>query len=204
MNHSAIPRCAKLVSNETRDSFEALLPSIERTAAYAFRRYPRWRRLQLVADVAATAYTAFVRLVERGLKALAYASALAKFAIRRVRAGREVGARQSVRDLLSPLAQRHRGFSVLTLGTRIERGDWEELTAGRKANPAEVASCRIDFASWLDRLTKFKREVALRLATGDTTSEAAAYFGLSRARISQLRQELMMNWNEFQTAPAIC
>jgi hypothetical protein len=190
------------ITIEALEAFEALIPSIERTAAYAFRRFPRWRRLELIADVVATAYTTFVRLANRGLKSLAYPSTLAKFAIRQVRAGREVGSNQTVRDALSPLAQRHKRFSVLTLGERTGEAGWERLAEGRNANPAEVASCRVDFASWLSRLTKFKRDVALRLAVGDTTSEAAAYFGVSRARISQLRQELLANWNAFQAVPA--
>jgi hypothetical protein len=190
------------ITDETREAFEALVPSIERIAAYAFRRFPRWRRSDLIADVVATAYAAFVRLVNRGLKALAYASPLAKYAIRRVRTGREVGSQQTVRDALSPLAQRHQGFSVLTLGERPGEVGWERLAEGRKANPAEVASCRVDFATWLSRLTKFQRDVAMRLAVGDTTSEAAKHFGVSRPRISQLRQELLANWNAFQAVPA--
>jgi len=58
-------------------TFETLIPAIERIASFAFRRLPRWRRVQLVADVVANAFTAFVRLVERGLGHLAYASPLA-------------------------------------------------------------------------------------------------------------------------------
>ena len=60
--------CAQNVSKHPSLAFEAILPSIERVAAYAFRRYPRWQRRELVADVVAAAYAAFVRLIERGLE----------------------------------------------------------------------------------------------------------------------------------------
>jgi hypothetical protein len=195
--------CRSYASSEIERAFEQMLPQIEKFAGYAFRRFPRLRRRELVADVVATAYVAFVRLVERGLKALAYPSALARFAICRVRAGRDVGSRHSVRDALSPLAQRHQGFSVRSLSECTSQTGWQELAEGRKSNPAEVASCRVDFGIWLDRLGKFKRDVALRLAAGDTTTEAARYFRVTPARISQLRQELLTNWNAFQVVPAV-
>src|SRR5689334_12848750 len=51
------------VSRETAESFEPLLTSIRRTAFYAFRRMPTERRDELLAEVVARAYVAFVRLV---------------------------------------------------------------------------------------------------------------------------------------------
>ena len=52
------------------------------------------------------------------------------------------------------------------------------------------------------RLSEVKRQVALRLAVGDTTSEAAVQFRVSQARISQLRRELEADWEAFQSLPA--
>ena len=57
---------------------------------------------------------------------------------------------------------------------------------------------KIDFAAWLRRLKRSKRQVALRFVAGDTPSEVANHFRLTRPRISQLRQELRQNWAEFQ------
>ena len=64
--------------------------------------------------------------------------------------------------------------------------------------PADVATFRIDFDEWLKRLKRSKRQVALRFVAGDTPSEVAEYFQLTRPRISQLRNELHENWTEFQ------
>ena len=66
------------------------------------------------------------------------------------------------------------------------------------ATPAEVAACRIDFAEWLRRLTGRLRRIALALASGETTKGAAEKFGLSPARISQLREWLRKSWEAFQ------
>jgi hypothetical protein len=61
-----------------------------------------------------------------------------------------------------------------------------------------VAACRIDFAEWLRRLTARLRKIALALASGETTKGAAEKFGLSPARISQLRERLRKSWEAFQ------
>ena len=81
-----------------------------------------------------------------------------------------------------------------------EQTNWRELVVeDRHATPAEVASFKLDFADWLKRLKRSKRKVALRLAAGDTTSEVASHFRLSRGRISQLRNELQQDWGRQET-----
>src|SRR5438105_3369935 len=121
-------------------AFEKLIPSIERIASFAFRHVPRWRRAELIADTIAAAYTVFARLVERGLEHLVYPSALARFGIRRVRSDRQVGCRQNAHDVLSPLAQRRKGFSVQPMYEADVHGDWSELADDKRATPAEIAS----------------------------------------------------------------
>jgi transposase-like protein len=68
----------------------------------------------------------------------------------------------------------------------------------KRATPADVAACRIDFAEWLRRLTARLRKIALALAAGETTSAAARMFGVTPARISQIRQWLKESWEAFQ------
>jgi hypothetical protein len=43
-----------------------------------------------------------------------------------------------------------------------------------------------------------KRSVAEFLASGERTEDAAKHFHVSPARISQLRRELQLSWEEFQ------
>jgi hypothetical protein len=192
------PRSGRQAFRPIAEAFETMVPTIRRIALYRFRYAPRWRREELISDVIALAYFAFARLVERGKAARAYPTALADFAIRQAQDGRRIGCRQNVRDVMSCYAQRRKGFSVQPLPHKAPGADWEELLQDRKANPAEIAACRIDFCEWLVRLKRFKRQVALRLAGGATTGEAARYFRVSQARISQLRNELHQDWNKFQ------
>ena len=77
-------------AHEIAESFEAMLPTIQRVASYGFRHRPRWRREELIADVVAKAFEAFVDLTRGGRAALAYPSVLANFAIRQIRDGRRM------------------------------------------------------------------------------------------------------------------
>ena len=182
--------------------FLEMLPSIRGVANYAFRHVRRAVREDLTAESVAAAFCMFHRLVVRGHAELAYPSALAWFAVRQIREGRRVGAKLNAKDLTSPYGQRRRNVSVQSLFDAPAHGRWEELVVeDRSVGPADVASFKIDFADWLKRLKRSKRQVALRLASGDTPSDAAVRFQLTRARISQLRKELRQNWNAFQGEP---
>ena len=60
---------------------------------------------------------------------------------------------------------------------------------------AEVAEEYRLWVQWC--LTPVKRRIAMDLAGGMTTTDAAAKHGVSQGRISQLRMEFRMNWYEW-------
>jgi hypothetical protein len=181
-------------------AFLAMLPAIRRQAAIAFRAAPPELREELIAAVTANCMVAFVRLIELGKSERAFPSALARYGILQVRAGRRVGTRLRVGELLSRHAQRRKGFSVDSLDhfDRDENGWREIILEDRRAGPAEIAACRIDFADWLRQLPARLREIALILAGGESTSGTALMFGVTAARISQLRLWLKESWLAFQ------
>ena len=185
--------------------FLAMLPAIRRSAQVAFRKLPPELRHDLIEKVIANSYVAFARLVERGQADRALATPLARYAIAQIRVGRRVGSRLRIGDALSTYAQYRKQFSVERLDHfSEEKGCWGEiLVEDKRATPADVAACRIDFAEWLRRLTARLRKIALALAAGETTSAAARMFGVSPARISQIRELLRKSWAEFQGAPEI-
>src|SRR6476661_4674971 len=80
-------------------AFESILPAIQRFVGHAFRRVRRCHRDDLIAEAIGRAYLAFLRLIERGLTALIYPAALAKFAVRQVWDGRRVASRRSASDV---------------------------------------------------------------------------------------------------------
>ena len=147
----------------------------------------------------ANAYCQFVRLARRGKADVAYATPLANFAIRQVIAGRRVADKPRLRDALSPQARSVDGIIV----ERLDRFDkqeceWREvLVEDRHATPADIAAARIAVADWFRSLAPRNRRIAKTLAMGETTTDAAGQFGVSRARISQLREELKTSWEKF-------
>ncbi len=92
-------------TESVHEKFLKLLPGIQQQAAFAFRSISAEARGELTEEVIANAYCAFIQLVRRGKSILAYSTPLAQFAIRQVRAGRRVGGRLNVHDILSPCAQ---------------------------------------------------------------------------------------------------
>ncbi len=56
---------------------------------------------------------------------------------------------------------------------------------------------RIDFDAWLKYLPRRNRRIAQSLAVGNSTTDVAERFDLSKGRVSQLRRELKAAWDEF-------
>ena len=115
--------------------------------------------------------------------------------------GRNLAGRASRSDVLSPQAQRRYGIQVQRLvhPDRHREPCHELLLEDRTAGPAETAAARIDLQAWLSQLSRRNRRIALALARGESTGEAARKFQLSPGRISQLREVLRTHWERFHT-----
>ena len=177
-----------------------MLPAVVRTAQISFRKVRPELRQELIQEVIANSLVAYARLVELRREDAAFPSALARFAVAQVRAGRRVGNRLCSREVLSEYAQREKGFFVERLDHFDDEDNcWQEiLVEDERATPADVAASRIDFAQWLRGMPGRIRRIAKFLATGESTLAAARRFALSPARISQLRREFRTSWLAFQ------
>jgi hypothetical protein len=181
--------------------FVAMLPSIRKFVRFAFRSVPRATRQEQVDEALAQAFVLFAHLAQRKLIHLAHPTALGRYAVRRVRSGRTIGSRQNGNEVCSRMARRRFGFQVVSIEDRATdgRSNWIDLlSATRRTTPAELAALRIDFAHWLSGLTHRRREIALCLAVGEGTSNVAARYRVTSARISQIRRELADGWHRFQ------
>ena len=170
-----------------------LLPEIPEQANFAFRRLPVEAREELIQEVVAQAYSLFVRLCQRGKLASVYPTPLAQFAIKKVRAGRRIGlaAQQPGRHVTAcPRDEADSGSSGST-GSISGPGSGARLWS-RTARQArlQIAETRIDFDSWLSTLSNRDRQLAEKLALGETTGCVARMFRISAARVSQLRRDL--------------
>ena len=185
------------IGRQHQAQFLEMLPQIRSLACRAFRWVQREHRDEMVQEVIANAFCAFVSLVRRGKANTAYATPLANFAIRQTIAGRRVGSSSRIDDVTSPFAHAARGILVERLDG--EQGEWRAaLVEDRRATPADTAAARIDVAAWFRALSESHRPIASALAMGETTSEVAKQFRLSSARVSQIRGELKASWERFQ------
>ena len=75
-----------------------------------------------------------------------------------------------------------KGFTIERLDRFNQRtGQWREvLVEDRTAGPAQIAMTRLDFASWLSTLSNRDRQLAEKLALGETTGRVARMFGFQR------------------------
>jgi hypothetical protein len=182
------------------DRFLAMLPQIRRRAFAAFRSQRCESREELIQEVVANSYRAWVLLVRRGKESVIYPTPLAQYAIRQVRDGRRVGGHQSAQDIMSASASKLHGFKVVRFDQRDQQtGIWnEQLVEDRRSGPAATAAARLDLRQWLNQLSKRNRRIARDLAFGETTGEVTKKFKLSAGRISQLRRQLRAQWEQFQ------
>lgn len=185
--------------------FLVMLPLIRRHAQISFGRLDAEARQEAVQEVICNALAAYRRLVELKKEHVAYPSALARYGVAQVRAGRRLGGSLNVRDVTSTHCHLQKGVQI----DRLDRFDeeemcWEEvLVEDKTAGPAEIAASRLDFAAWLRLLSGRNRRIANTLATGESTLAVARRFHMSPGRISQLRQEFKRTWDDFTAAPPI-
>lgn len=194
------PRTKPSTAKRRQSKFLELLPAIRGQAQHAFRNELSERREELIAEVCANCWVAFVGLMERDLEDVVYATPLAQYAIKHARSGRKVGGKLNVLDITARHCQVSKGVRVGRLDHCDEdTEEWKEVVVeDRHAGPAAVASIRIDFAAWLDILRPRERQIAKFLATGETTGGTAKRFEVSHGRISQIRRELKDSWDGFQ------
>ncbi len=197
-------RTRKRFAPVRHQAFLKMLPAIRRSAEFAFRCVPAEAREDLVEEVIANAFVAYSRLAKAGKTGVVGPTPLAHYAIAQIRTGRRVGNRLRIRDAMSAYAQYRKAFSIASLDHYDREEDqWHEIILeDRRAGPAEIAACKIDFENWLSVLPRRQRKIALALASGESTSAAAKLFGVTAARISQLRLWLKESWEAFQGEPS--
>ena len=103
-------------------------------------------------------------------------------------------------EVLSPYAQRLKGFSVESLDHRENHDEnaWcEVLVEDNTAGPFDIVRTKLDIDAWLQSLPRRDRKVAQFLSLGNRTADAARKLKMSEGRVSQLRRELAKYWNDF-------
>jgi hypothetical protein len=183
--------------------FLDMLPAIERQVQAAFRYLPEEERAEAVQESLVNVCTALARLVRQGRAERAYSSALARYAVAQVRSGRQAGTRMNVHDVTSRHAQQKKGLRVRRLDRfdAQERGWVEAVVEDHRTPVADQVAFRVDFPEFLTGLGLRNRRIAEFLAVGHSTAEVARKFGLTAARVSQLRRKFHEGWQAFHGEP---
>jgi DNA-directed RNA polymerase specialized sigma24 family protein len=200
-SNSSIPAKPALPIESAQASFLILLPIIVSIARLHFRHLRcSHRQEDCVHEAVALAWKWHCRLVERGRSAADFIVTFARLAARAVNSGRRLCGQEPIRDVMSRVCQHKHHFFVSPLpdghskfGTTIE-----DALAENTQSPVPVqVQFRSDFPAWTQRLSPRTRQAVEQLALGHQTQDVAKRFGVSSARISQMRSELHKDYMHF-------
>ncbi len=123
------------------------------------------------------------------------------------------GGQEKAKDALSPRAQNRHGFTVESLPHSLQttmqerygepRGQYKQDVLEERLHdncvtpiPDQV-SFRIDFPAWMRTRTERDRRIIDDMIRDEGTGALATKYGVSLARISQLRREYLLDWLAF-------
>jgi transposase-like protein len=191
-----------------------ILPVVERHARIIFRGRSVAEKEEAVSEAVAAAFVSFVALKARGLQPEKFPSNLATFAVLRVKAERHVGSGSCNRDVYSSKAQNRFGFRVTSLSedTAVPHGRdpaarsathttgafTERLCDNTRTPVPDQVEFRLDFPAFLQTLSQREQNMAHRLESEEPAKEVARRFGISPARVTQLRRSWLRQWQSFQ------
>ena len=90
------------------------------------------------------------------------------------------------------------GHEFHNIGAAGDYEPWKEQLVEKHRTPVpDQAAFRIDFPTWLAKLSQRDRKVVKQLASGDRTNDVARSFALSAGHVSQLRRKLQRSWLGF-------
>jgi hypothetical protein len=171
-----------------RESFTEQLPTMERMARRHFLHLNPEARQEAVTNTLALAWMFLYRLFRQGrahepeiLRSCVW------YAVRQTKVGRTPQGCPKAKDALAP---RWVG------PTRLPNVDPDQFISRNTPIPAAV-SFRVDVPEFMATLKVRQRQMAVDLASGMTTSEAAKKYNLSAGRISQFRKEFKAKFDEF-------
>jgi hypothetical protein len=163
-----------------QDAFVQRIPALRRMARISFRHLPPEAKEESITNAVALTWKFFYNLfLKKRSDEPGILDSCMRFAIRQTRAGRTPQGCPRKKDVLAP---RWVG------PTRLADFDPEQFV-GRSTPIPEAVSFRVDVPAFMGTLNSRQRRMAVDLAGGMTTTEAAQKYGLSSGRISQFRRE---------------
>jgi hypothetical protein len=198
---------------ELQARFLDLLPRIELHGRIYFRHLKPHRKADAIQEMRALAWLWYVRLIDRGRDPQDFVATFVTLLARAVNSGRRLAGMMKAKDVMNPAAQRRHRFKVepLPSSTRTfhdhlyasPRGqelhdEFEERLQDNAMTPVpDQVQFRLDFPAWLQTLTPRERRMIAAMARNERTRDLGKEFGVSPSRISQMRREFQIGWEQF-------
>lgn len=184
-----------------------ILPRVVLHARIFFRgeRCPG-KRDDRIAEATAIAWKWYRVLVKRGKDPAQFPARFATLAALAVKNGRKVSGMEKAKDVLNSRAQVKHAFTVgsMPMASTLTANPFAEaLTDNTQTEIPEQVAFRLDFPAWLGTRTHRDRRIIEGMGKGERTSDLADRFGLSEARVSQMRCEFKEDWLRFTDHPAV-
>ena len=194
-------RSEKACPVDPHSSFQSIYAAVQRYARVKLRFLAcADRKAELTAEAVGLAWLWHIRLCRQGRDSRRFPTTIAQFALRAALSGRRLVGQESSSDLLSTVAQRRHGIAVQSLSA-FDNPTNELLADALRECPRcrvpDLAHFRVEFPRWLRRMSRRNRRFVARAAEGNSTSDLARMFQISKARISQMRRELARSWSAF-------
>jgi hypothetical protein len=203
--------CTELTSN-LHERFLLLLPKIEVHGQIHFRHLAPQHKDEIFQEMRALAWKWFLRLSRRGKDAAAFLVTFNSYLTKAIKCGRRITGQEKAKDVMCQRTQRRHGFRVQPLpSTRAsfeglyaevhgqhEHDAFEDQLKENTVTPIpDQAAFRIDWPAWMKTRAARDRQIIHQLANGEQGRDISRRFGLSPARVSQLRSEFHQDWERF-------
>ena len=190
--------CHDQSSDRLHHEFLLLLPRIELHARVFFRdiRCPD-TRADKIAETVGLAWHWYLQLVDRGRDVNGFAGTFVRFAARAVKCGRRVCGQEHAKDAMSRQAQIRHRFAVERLPdfSKLTANPLDDALVDNTITPVDEQACfRIDFPGWLRSRSARDRRIVGDLMMGERTLDVSRKYGMTAARISQLRRDFLDDW----------
>ena len=187
-------------------TFLTILPRLQAHGRVYFRHRAAEQREEAIAEMVALAWRWHLALAARGKDAARFPSALATFAARAVASGRRACGFEKPKDVLSPVAQRRHGFTVGSppQHSTLEGNRYDDALRDNTRTPVpDQVAFRHDFPAWRKTRSPRDRQIVDDLLRGERPGAVACRYGLSPARVSQLRRAFHDDWTRFCDGPVV-
>ncbi|MBA4192818.1 MAG: hypothetical protein C0467_33055 [Planctomycetaceae bacterium] len=185
----------------TQAAFVDALTRILRIARFRFRHLRcSDSREDAICETVALCWIWYISLVRKGRKPAEFIGALARYGVRAVSSGRRACGQERANDVLSRRCQQRRQLCVSSLPRVhiLHENVLEDALCDNTQTPVpDQVQFRCDFTAWEHRLPVARQRLVKGLALGHRTKDLAAEFGLSEARISQLRKKFSADYAAF-------